>query len=259
MKQIAIVFLMAIVSLAYGQGSQTVEKKIFVYGGGVTREFIAYTAQLTAKEKPKICLIPTGKGDRDQYILNWYELCAELEVVPHVLRVWINSTDQQESWEEIVTDMDAIIVSGGNTLNMLAIWKAQKIDVALRKAYDKGIVLAGGSAGSLCWFNGGTTDSRPKELSIVTGLNFLEFSHCPHYNSEASRRPLYHKNILEGKLSDGYACDDESGILFVDGRAVKAVSTRDDHHSYHVYLKDGMVIEEKMESELIGTGDSWHR
>ena len=94
-------------------------------------------------------MIPTGKGDRDQYIIYWYELCSELEVDPHVMRIWINSADQQESWEEILTEMDAIIVSGGNTLNMLAIWKAQKIDLALRKAYDKGIVLAGGSAGSL--------------------------------------------------------------------------------------------------------------
>lgn len=251
MKQFVIISLIAISSLAFGQATSTIEKKIFIYGGGVTKEFIGYTARLTGKEKPKICLIPTAKGDRDQYIIYWYELCSELDVEPHVLRVWINSADQQESWEEILTEMDAIIVSGGNTLNMLAIWKAQEIDLALRKAYDKGTILAGGSAGSLCWFNGGTTDSRPKELSIVKGLNFLEFSHCPHYNTEESRRPMYHKNILEGRLSDGYACDDESGILFVDGNAVKAVSIGEDNYSYYVYKKDGKIIEERMESEKI--------
>lgn len=251
MKQVSIVLLLALSTLTFGQTANTAEKKIFAYGGGVTKEFIAYTAQLTGKEKPKICLIPTAKGDRDQYIIYWYELCSGLEVEPYVLRVWINSADQQESWDEILTGMDAIIVSGGNTLNMLAIWRAQGIDLALSQAYNKGIVLAGGSAGSLCWFNGGTTDARPKELSIVDGLNFLDFSHCPHYNSEESRRPLYHKNILEGKLSDGYACDDKSGVLFVDGRAVKAVTIRDDNNSYYVYKKDGKVIEEKMESENI--------
>jgi len=83
--------------------------------------------------------------------------------------VWINSTTQKKSFEEILLSMGAIIVGGGNTLNMLAIWKAQEIDLALKKAYDKGIVIAGGSAGSLCWFNAGTTDSRPKELTIVKG------------------------------------------------------------------------------------------
>jgi len=165
--------------------------------------------------------------------------------------VWINSTTQKKSFEEILLSMGAIIVGGGNTLNMLAIWKAQEIDLALKKAYDKGIVIAGGSAGSLCWFNAGTTDSRPKELTIVKGLGFLNFSHCPHYHSEENRRPLYHKNILEKKLSNGYACDDKSGILFLNGKASKSVSTDSESFSYYVYEKYGKIIEEKLIPEII--------
>jgi len=86
---------------------------------------------------------------------------------------------------------DAIFVGGGNTLNMLAIWKAQGIDTALRKAYDSGILMTGGSAGSLCWFQNGTTDSRPIDLSKVEGMGWIKGSHCPHLTGRKFRRPLY--------------------------------------------------------------------
>ena len=247
MKKLAIFFLLGICLLSHGQN----ETKLFVYGGQLNQEFIKYTAKLTNKEKPKICFLPTATGDSQYYINYWYQLCSELEVVPKVMEVWINSSTQQESFEEILLQMDAIIVGGGNTLNMLAIWKAQGIDLALKKAYEKGLVLAGGSAGSLCWFNGGTTDSRPKELTIVEGLGFLNYSHCPHYHSEATRKPLYHKNILEQKLSNGYACDDNSGILFINGKASKSVSTDTESFSYFVQEKNGEIVEEKLDNEII--------
>ncbi|MBC9795536.1 peptidase E [Sinomicrobium weinanense] len=246
----ALFLLMFSISSAQGPDN-AISRKIFAYGGQVNKEFIKYTAQLTGKKKPKICFLPTATGDNEWYINYWYELCHDLEVEPHVLKVWISSYTQKESFEEILTRMDAIIVGGGNTLNMLAIWKAQNIDRALEKAYEKGIILAGGSAGSLCWFNGGTTDSRPGKLSIVRGLGLLDYSHCPHYSAEKSRRPLYHDNISSDELADGYACDDKSGILFVNGKAEKAVSLDKDNHSYYVYKKDGKVVEEKMHSEIL--------
>ncbi len=228
-----------------------IEQKAFVYGGQVTKAFIKYTAELTNKKKPKICFIPTATADSQRYINYWYELCSDLNIEPKVMKVWINSSTQKKSFEEILLNMDAIIVGGGNTLNMLAIWKAQKIDLALKKAYEKGIIIAGGSAGSLCWFNAGTTDSRPKELTIVKGLSFLDYSHCPHYHSEKSRKPLYHKNILEKKLTNGYACDDKSGILFINGKPKRSVSLDTESFSYYVYEKDGQIFEEKLTSEII--------
>ncbi len=247
MNRIFLLIVLFTSSLSFGQ----VEKKLFVYGGQVNKEFIKYTAELTGKENPKICFIPTATADNQYYINYWYELCSGLTLTPKVMEVWINSTSQKESFEEILLSMDAIIVGGGNTLNMLAIWKAQEIDLALKKAYEKGIIIAGGSAGSLCWFNAGTTDSRPKELTIVKGLGFLDFSHCPHYHSEETRKPLYHKNILEKKLSDGYACDDKSGILFINGKVSKSLSTDSESFSYYVYEKDGKIIEEKLTAEII--------
>lgn len=227
-------------------------KQLLIYGSGkLTLPFVKYTAMLTGKKSPHICFIPTASGDDEDYINSWYEVCSSLNVTPHVLRVWISSYSQKETYEELIQNMDAIIVGGGNTLNMLAIWKAQGIDTLLNKAYEKGVVMGGGSAGSLCWFNGGTTDSRPTKLSIVEGMRFIDQSHCPHYNSEKSRRPLYHNNILNGALSDGYACDDRAAIHFLNGKVQQGVSLDRENHSYHVYQKNGKIIEERLASKII--------
>ena len=198
-----------------------------------------------------MCFLPTATADDEEYIARWYEACEGLEIIPTVLRVWINSLDEQRSWEEQLLPMDAIVVGGGNTLNMLAIWQAQGIAELLKTAYENGTVMAGGSAGSLCWFNAGTTDSRPKAYSIVECLGFLGYSHCPHYHSEASRIPLYHDNIRTGKLTGGYACDDRAGVHFLNGELEKAVSLDAENNSYHVRLVNGKVVEEKIESEII--------
>ncbi len=228
------------------------QKQLVIYGSGRhTVPFLKYMAKATGKENPNICFIPTASGENEEYIASFYSVCSQLNVTPYVLSVWINSYDQKETFEEIIFKMDAIIVGGGNTLNMLAIWKAQRIDVALKKAYNNGVVMGGGSAGSLCWFNGGTTDSRPKELSIVEGMRFIDKSHCPHYNSEPFRRPLYHDNIRSGKLTDGYACDDRSAIHFVNGEVFKSLSLDADNHSYYVFEKNGIITEEKLPSILL--------
>lgn len=229
------------------------KRQLLVYGSGRhTVPFLDYMAKATGKETPNLCFIPTASGEDPEYVKCFYEVCSQIDVVPHVMSVWINSYDQRESFEEIIQRMDAIVVGGGNTLNMLAIWKAQGIDVALKKAYDNGVVMGGGSAGSLCWFNAGTTDSRPKELSIVNGMSFIDKSHCPHYNSETSRRPLYHNNILSGKLSDGYACDDRSAIHFINEEVYTSVSLDKLNHSYYVYSQNGTIKEDKLESKIIG-------
>lgn len=228
-----------------------VDKTIFVAGGGLNRTYINYVAILTNKPNPKVCFLPTATGDSPTTILNWYANCEDLPLRPYVMRTFINSNTSPKSFEEIIMSMDAIIVGGGNTLNMMAIWKAQGIDVVLKKAYDKGIILAGGSAGSLCWFTAGSTDSRPKELTIVEGLNFLNFSHSPHYLRELNRRPLYHKLILSGELKAGYACDDRAGLLFVNGEMKKSVSQDAENKNYFVSVNDGKIQEQLLPTEII--------
>lgn len=228
------------------------ERVIFAAGSGITSKvFISYIAGMTGKKNPRICHIPTATGDHPNTIVNWYTNCEDLEVRPYVMRTFINSLYTPQSFEEQLLNMDAIIVGGGNTLNMMAIWKAQGIDIALRKAYDSGIVMAGGSAGSLCWFNEGSTDSRPKELTVVQGLGFLNFSHSPHYLREEGRRPLYHRLIANQMMGPGYACDDEAAMIFVNGRLRHAVTLNAQHNCYYVSLDGEKISEQRIDAEII--------
>jgi dipeptidase E len=194
--------------------AKTAKRKFFVYGGDFQTGFTRYAADLTGKPNPKVCFLPTATGDAPGYVMRWFESVADLPIRAYVQRSFISSYGQKDSFEKVLTGMDVILVGGGNTLNMMAIWKAQGIDVALRNAYDNGVILGGGSAGSLCWFEHGTSDSRPGELSKVEGLGFIKGSHSPHYDAEAQRRPLYHSKVKSREYKPGYACDDKAGIYF---------------------------------------------
>jgi dipeptidase E len=226
-------------------------RKILIAGGVYDVPFVRYMAQLTGKPRPKLLYLPTASADSVNGTLNWYKTCSTLEVTPMEQDSFIASTRQSESWEEALLSVDGICVSGGNTLNQQAIWKAQGIDLVLRKAWDQGIVLGGASAGSLCWFEEGTTDSRPKELSKVTCLGFLKGSHCPHYDAEPGRRPLYQKLIGSGEMKPGYACDNNAGIYFEDNTVKRVVATKPGSKAYYVSLVGGKVIERPLEPEII--------
>ena len=201
--------------------------------------------------RPRICYLPTASADRPSGIISWFQNCANLNVVPFVQESFISSYRMDQSFEDVLLSMDGIVVSGGNTLNQQAIWKVQGIDLILKEAWDRGIVLGGASAGSLCWFEEGTTDSRPKEVTKIECLGFLKGSHSPHYDAEAARRPLYHKLIKSGELMPGYACDNDAGIYFEDNEVKRVVSTREEAKVYYVSKVGNDVVEKVMEPERI--------
>jgi peptidase E len=226
-------------------------RKILIAGGGFDETFIRYMASLTGKERPRLCYLPTAAADSDSGMLRWFRRCATLDVVPFAQEAFISSYRMDRSWEDVFLSMDGIVVSGGNTLNQQAIWRAQGIDEVLREAWDRGIVLGGASAGSLCWFEQGTTDSRPQEVTKIECLGFLEGSPSPHYDSEEVRRPTYHRLIRSGELKPGYACDNYAGIFFRDNQVERVVASREGAKCYYVTLRDGEVVEEVLEPELI--------
>jgi len=226
-------------------------RKILIAGGGFNTAFIRYMAQLTGKARPRVCYLPTAAADSIDASLAFFRHCAPLEVQPFVQESFIESLSQTQGWDEVLLSMDAIVCSGGNTLNQQAIWKAQGIDVVLREAWERGIVLGGASAGSLCWFEEGTTDSRPKALSVVKCLGFLDGSHSPHYDAEPGRRPLYQGLVARGEMTPGYACDNDAGIYF-EGKAVKrVVCTRVGAKVYYVSMVDGVINERTIEPDTI--------
>ena len=234
-----------------GPTVQNRNRKILIAGGGFGTTFLRYMATLTGKDRPRLCYLPTASADRESGSIRWYQNCAPLNVTPFVQRSFISSYSQEQSWDEVLLSMDGIVVSGGNTLNQQAIWRAQGIDETLRKAWDRGIVLGGASAGSLCWFEEGTTDSRPKELTIVKCLGFLRGSHSPHYDAEGERRPVYQRLISSGQMKPGYACDNNAGIYFEDNEVARVVHTREGAKVYYVSMVGGRIHEEVLESELI--------
>lgn len=231
--------------------TQAATRKILIAGGGFGTTFIRYMASLTGKERPRLCYLPTASASSECNPVRWYQNCAPLDVVPFVQNSFISSYRMTQTWEEALLSMDGIVVSGGNTLNQQAIWKAQGIDEVLRKAWDQGVVLGGASAGSLCWFEEGTTDSRPKELTKIECLGFIKGSHSPHYDAEGERRPTYHRLISTGVLKPGYACDNDAGIYFEDNTVARVVKTRESAKVYFVDLVGGRVVEEELPGEMI--------
>ena len=234
-----------------GRQPERATRRILIAGGAYGTPFIRYMAELTGETRPKLLYLPTASADSATSTLTWYRNCAPLNVEPSDQASFIASTRQDRSWEEVLLSVDGIVCSGGNTLNQQAIWKAHGIDVILRQAWDRGIVLGGASAGSLCWFEAGTTDSRPKELTIVQGLGFLKGSHSPHYDAEKDRRPLYHQLIASGQLKPGYACDNNAGLYFEDNDVKRVVTSRAGAKVYYVSVVNGKIVERVLEPEMI--------
>lgn len=146
---------------------------------------------------------------------------------------------------------DAIFVSGGNTANMLAVWRVHGVDAALREAWDEGIVLAGPSAGAICWFECGVTDSFGPELApLEAALGFLAGSFCPHYDGEPERRPTYRRLVGAG-FPAGIAADDGVGVRYAGTELAEVVAEREGATAYSVELVDSEVVETPFPARLL--------
>jgi len=194
---------------------------------------VKYAIELTGQARPRLCVLNTAVGDDPNAYLRFYDRLAETPArVRHLaLFPMPNVTDP----EDLLMSQDVIFVGGGSVANMVAVWRVHGIDEILRKAWHAGIVLAGSSAGGICWFEGGTTDSFGMRLRPFTdGLGMLPGSFCPHYNSEQERRPLYRRLVADGTLPDGVACDDGAGAHYVDETLAELVADRPEANAYRV-------------------------
>lgn len=152
---------------------------------------------------------------------------------------------------EHLLSQDAIFVSGGNTANMLAVWRVHGVDAALREAWDAGIVLAGPSAGAICWFECGVTDSFGPELAPLEGaLGFLAGSFCPHYDGEPERRPTYRRLVSAG-FPAGIAADDGVGVRFAGAKLEEVVTEREGATAYRIEPADGEVVETPLPARFL--------
>jgi peptidase E len=195
-----------------------------------TERLVRHVFDLTGRDRPRLLIVPTATADSDDSVAAYFEHFA-LSTDPLVLRTfpW-PPTDLRSR----VLDQDAIWVGGGNTANMLAIWRVHGIDVLLREAWEAGIVLFGASAGMICWFEAGVTDSfGPQLAGLRDGLGFLAGSACPHYDGEELRRPRYRELVDDG-FPPGIAADDGVGLHYQGVELVEVVSCRPGAAAYRV-------------------------
>jgi peptidase E len=200
-----------------------------------------YLLDLTGRDRPRICLLPTAGGDSADDIANFYAFFAPRADATHLALV----NRRVDDIEAFLAEQDAIYVGGGNTANMLAIWRVHGVDDALRRAWESGVVLAGPSAGAMCWFESGLTDSFGPQLTpMQDGLRFLKGSFCPHYDAESLRRPRYLEVVGNGQLPDGYAVDDGVGLLFAGRDLAEAVAVMPETRAFRVERRRGGDAEE---------------
>ncbi|KEO82025.1 peptidase E [Tumebacillus flagellatus] len=226
-------------------------------GGGFSMEpdnllLDEYILAQTGKERPKVCFLPTASGDSAGYTERFYESMSTLTCEPNHLSLFHHHPGTSDLEGYLLTQ-DVIYVGGGNTRNMIVLWKEWGVDVILRKAWEQGIVLAGLSAGSICWFEHGVTDSViPKQLHYMNGLGFLPGSNCPHYDGEAERRPTYHRQLREGLIPAGFAADDGAGLHFIGTDLHRVVSSRPNAKGYRLNVVDGVVTEDELDTNYLG-------
>jgi peptidase E len=209
------------------------------------------------RARPRVCFIPTASGDAATYVVRFYRAFAARDCIATDLMLQCAGTmpRQPASSAELaafVAEQDVLYVGGGNTANMLALWRVHGLDVAIRAAYEAGTVLCGVSAGMICWFAASVTDSYGPLARLDDGLALLPFSACPHYDGEARRRPTYHALVAAG-LPAGYAADDGAALVFEDGALREVVGSRPQAAGYHVALRDGAVVEERLPTRFLST------
>ena len=195
-----------------------------------TRRLLAHAVGLSGADAPKVAVVPTAVGDDAATILRMYDLLPSAAVTSHVpFFPW-----PPDGLRELALAQDAIFVCGGNTANMLAVWRVHGFDRILREAWEAGVVLTGWSAGMICWFEGGVTDSFGPQLEgMRDGLGFLPGSACPHYDGEERRRPVFTQLVPDG-FPPGLAADDGVGLHFRGTELAEVVTVRAGASAYRV-------------------------
>jgi peptidase E len=226
-------------------------------GGGFSMERESsllddYVLSLTATDRPKVCFLPTASGDADHYIVRFYRRFAAMCDASHVslFRRDQGTGGVEEDLERHLLSQDLLYVGGGNMVSMLGAWRAHGLDDVLHKAWRRGIVLCGPSAGSLCWFEDALSAFHGAPRS-VRGLGFLPYSNCVHYDAEPARRVEYHRFVADGMMP-GFAVEDGVALHFRYTSLAGAVSSRPEAGAYRVEPHGEGVIETRLPVVYLG-------
>ena len=234
--------------------SDRLKQIIPIGGGGFYRdsenlELEKYIIRQSGSENARIAFLPTASGEPDHYVSSFYAAFLKLNCRPSVLTFFKRTPDLRS----FLLSQDIIYVGGGNTKSLLAVWHDWGMPEILREAWQSGIVLTGVSAGAICWFEQGLTDSFSDGLRPLACLGILPGSCCPHYDGEAQRRPSYHRLIASGEISAGVAIEDWTGVHFKGTEIHNVITSKRGARAYSVRAVYGSVQEVALVSEFLDT------
>jgi dipeptidase E len=217
---------------------------IAIGGGGFTAEpenpaLELYLLSQARKSNPSVCFIPTATGDAATYIAKFYAAFSK-----HRCRLThLPLFERTPKLRDLLMAQDLVYVGGGNTKSMLAVWRDWRLPKILREAWNAGTVLSGISAGAICWFDAGVTDSWAGNLAPLPCLGWLPGACCPHYDGEKDRRPAVHEFVAKGLIPKTLALDDGAAAHFVGRKLVRIVSSRPKAGAYFVQRSGRRSIE----------------
>ena len=241
-------------------------KTIVAIGGGEigragfsveTAEIDKEIIRLSGKKNPRLLFIPTASSDSEQYYSDIKKhFGGGLGCQTDALYL-IKEKHSKKEIEQKIFVSDIIYVGGGNTLKMMKIWRRLGVDVMLKKAYNKGIILSGVSAGAICWFDSGHSNSmsfyNPKKWSYinVAGLGLAKGIYCPHYDrdSDGAPRKIYFEQMISKAGGMGIGVDNKCAIEFIDGKYFKVITAKPGAAAYRIYKMRGKVVSEKIETK----------
>ncbi len=223
--------------------------------GGVDSQLDDYVLSLVSRSPARVCFLPTAASDSAIYIARFYRafsgrcIPSDLTLVdpPGLPR----RPSSSKELPDFVAQHDVFYVGGGNTANLLALWRTHGLDKLLAAAWKRGAILCGVSAGMICWFEASLTDSFGEVAELNDGLGLLPGSACPHYDGESTRRPAYHRALQNG-LKAGVAADDGAALHFVGTELHSAISSRPGARAYRVRCEAGKVVEDPIPTTFLG-------
>ena len=229
-------------------------------GGGFSAEpdnplIDDFILSLSPRQPARVCFVPTASADSAAYLVQFYRAFSERALATDLTLFDPPSLPRRpprtSELGTFVAEQDIIYVGGGNTANLLAMWRMHGLDKLLREAWMRGAILCGVSAGMICWFRGGVTDSFGDLEALSDGLGLIDATACPHYDGEETRRPTYHRLIGNG-LQWGYAADDGAALHFQGTELLEVVSSQAAAAAYRVELVDGRVVESRLQARFLG-------
>jgi len=232
--------------------AENLRQIIAIGGGGFYRDadnlgLERYVIQQTKVDNPRVAFVPTASGEPDHYVASFYSAFLKLGCRPSVL-TFFKRTPELRTY---LLNQNAIYVGGGNTKSMLAVWRDWGVPELLREAWESGVVLTGVSAGAICWFEQGLTDSFSDGLRPLPGLAFLPGSCCPHYDGEPQRRPTYHRLLASEEIAPGIAIEDWTAVHFLGVERARVVAARAGARAYSMRNVYGSVQEVPLPVEYL--------